>query len=146
MYKYISMLSVRLSVHAEVTRCRSSCLIAAILFSTISSEARPVPRAGGNQSGGISYPLTKKDTVTDDSVSHDGKYLAYAISKSGSDWNEIHVMDVTTGKTLPDKIEWVKFSGISWLGNGFYYSRYDAPDSANMMKGKNERPQLYFHI
>ena len=32
------------------------------------------------------------------SVSKDGKYFAYAISKAGSDWNEIYVMETATGK------------------------------------------------
>ena len=30
--------------------------------------------------------------------SHDGKYIAYAVSKSGSDWLDIYVMDVETGQ------------------------------------------------
>jgi len=48
--------------------------------------------------------------------SRDNKYLAYAQSKAGSDWQEIHVMEVATGKKLPDVIEWVKFSGAAANG------------------------------
>ena len=40
------------------------------------------------------------------SFSHDGKYLAYVISRSGSDWQEIYVKDVATGQTLDDHILW----------------------------------------
>ena len=36
-------------------------------------------------------------------VSKDGKYLAYGISKAGSDWLEIHVMEIETKKQLEDK-------------------------------------------
>jgi len=61
------------------------------------------------------------------SVSHDGKYLAYSLARSGSDWNEIHTMEIESGKKCIDSLSWVKFSGISWQGDGFYYSRYDAP-------------------
>lgn len=43
--------------------------------------------------------------------SHNGKYAAYAISRSGSDWQEFYVMDAQTGQLLPDHIEWAKFSG-----------------------------------
>ncbi|MCX6291861.1 MAG: prolyl oligopeptidase family serine peptidase [Bacteroidetes bacterium] len=83
--------------------------------------------------------------VSDQFVSHDGKYLAYSVSSGGSDWHEIHIMDIETGEQLSDKIEWVKFSGIAWKGNGFYYSRYDAPDSVNLLKGKNEYHKIYYH-
>ncbi len=78
------------------------------------------------------------------SASHDGKYVAYALSKSGSDWQEIYIKSVE-GKQLDDKIEWVKFSGISWRGDGFYYSRYDEPESSQVLKGKNEFHKIYYH-
>jgi prolyl oligopeptidase len=78
-------------------------------------------------------------------VSHDGKYLAYSIAKSGSDWNEIHVMEIATGKQLPDTIKWVKFSGMSWQGDGFYYSRYDEPKKGMELSNKNEFHKVYFH-
>ncbi len=79
-------------------------------------------------------------------ASHDGKYLAYAISRAGSDWEEIYIKNTSDGKQLDDKIEWVKFSGIAWREGGFYYSRYDAPDSSNIKKGKNEFQKIYYHL
>lgn len=78
-------------------------------------------------------------------VSHDGKYFAYAISKAGSDWNEIYVMETSTGKQLNDKLEWVKFSGIAWRGDGFYYSRYDKPSGGSELSSKNEFQKVYYH-
>ncbi|RUM80226.1 MAG: hypothetical protein DSZ15_01355, partial [Candidatus Thioglobus sp.] len=50
--------------------------------------------------------------------------VSYRLSKSGSDWNEIYVRDIETAKDIDEHIEWVKFSGISWYDNGFYYSGY----------------------
>jgi prolyl oligopeptidase len=79
------------------------------------------------------------------SVSKDGKYFAYSISRSGSDWNEVFIMDVKTKKTLSDHLEWVKFSGMSWEGHGFYYSRYDKPEEGEALSGKNEFHKVYFH-
>lgn len=79
------------------------------------------------------------------SFSKDGKYLAYSIAKSGSDWNEIYVMDVATRELLPDHIEWVKFSGISWQGDGFYYSAYSKPQAGTEYSGKNEYHKVFFH-
>lgn len=77
-------------------------------------------------------------------VSTDGKYLAYTTSISGSDWNKIKIMDLDTKQLLTDSIEWVKFSGISWQGNGFYYSRYDKPKGSDLST-KNEFHKLFYH-
>lgn len=79
------------------------------------------------------------------SLSKNAQYMAYSISKGGSDWNEIYVMDVKTGQKLEDKVEWVKFSGISWFKDGFFYSRYDAPKAGDELKGKNEFHKVYYH-
>lgn len=78
------------------------------------------------------------------SVTKDGQFLAYSYAVSGSDWNEIQIMDVNSGKTFNDTLKWVKFSGISWYGNGFYYSCYDAP-KGSALSAKNEFHKVYFH-
>ncbi|MEM9024272.1 MAG: S9 family peptidase, partial [Bacteroidota bacterium] len=78
------------------------------------------------------------------SLSKDAKYAAYSVSVAGSDWQEIRVMEVATGKVLDDVIPWVKFSGISWFGDGFYYSRYDAPAGAEY-SAKNEYHKVCYH-
>lgn len=79
------------------------------------------------------------------SPSPDGKYLAYAISRGGSDWNEIVVMDIKTREMLPDTIRWVKFSGISWYKQGFFYSCYDAPAEGQVLSGSNEYHKVKYH-
>jgi len=79
------------------------------------------------------------------SFSKDDKYMAYTVSKSGSDWVEIFVMDVETKEKLSDHIEWVKFSGAAWTKDGFFYSRYDAPKEGSLYSGKNEHQKVYFH-
>lgn len=83
--------------------------------------------------------------LSDATFSKDGKYLAYSVSKSGSDWNEIFVMEIATRKLLNDHIEWVKFSGISWKGDGFYYSAYNKPEAGTEYSGKNEYHKIYYH-
>src|SRR3954465_6651847 len=45
-------------------------------------------------------------------ASDDGRLLGYSISTSGSDWQELHVRDVETGRDLADTVRWAKFSGI----------------------------------
>ena len=80
-------------------------------------------------------------------ASDNGRYLAYSVSTSGSDWQEVHVRDVNTGRDLPDTVKWVKFSGISWTHDdkGFFYSRYDEPTSGNKMTNVNRNHKIYYH-
>src|SRR5204863_3997844 len=47
-------------------------------------------------------------------ASDDGRYLAYSLSTSGSDWQEMHVGDVDPGRDLADAVKWGKFDGIAW--------------------------------
>lgn len=79
------------------------------------------------------------------SFSNNGKYAAYTISRSGSDWSEVFVMDAATGQLLDDHITWAKFSGASWRGNGFYYSAYDAPKEGKEFSNVNENHKIYYH-
>ena len=79
------------------------------------------------------------------SPSHGGKYLAYSISRSGSDWNEVCVMEIGTGKHLPDTLKWVKFSGMAWKGDGFYYSRFAQPAPGQELSSQNQNHKVYFH-
>jgi prolyl oligopeptidase len=80
-------------------------------------------------------------------VSDDGKLLAYGTAASGSDWMEWHVRDVGTAKDLPDTLKWVKFSGASWTkdGKGFFYSRYDEPKAGAPLRDANYFHKLYYH-
>jgi prolyl oligopeptidase len=79
------------------------------------------------------------------SISKDGKYLGYGISQGGSDWQTYYVMEIATRKVLSERIEWVKVSGLSWQGDGFYYSRYDAPEKGKELSSKNENHKVYYH-
>ncbi len=75
-----------------------------------------------------------------------GKHLAYTLSRAGSDWQEIRVMDPVTRRDLSDAVRWVKISGIAWRGNGFYYSRYPTPaDTTKALSGVNENHQVFYH-
>jgi len=76
--------------------------------------------------------LSKDATVSlaDYVPSPDGRLLAYALSEAGSDWTTWHLMDVTTGKDLPDLLRDTKFTSASWArdSSGFYYSAYPGGD------------------
>lgn len=79
-------------------------------------------------------------------ISKDAKYLAYSINRAGSDWSEIFVMEIESGKKLTDEIKWVKFSDIAWKDDGFYYSAYDAPQKGGSeLSNKNEYHKIFYH-
>jgi prolyl oligopeptidase len=87
-------------------------------------------------------------SVSVTALSSDGRFFAYGLESSGSDWNEIHVRDLQVDQDLPDLVRWVKFSGISWTkdNRGFFYTRYATPSSASGQKLDSLRdPKIYYH-
>jgi prolyl oligopeptidase len=85
--------------------------------------------------------------LNDISVSDDGRWLAYAVSRSGSDWQEWRIRNVETGADLPETLQWSKFSGAAWAkdSSGFYYGRYPAPAEGETFQQANYNQQLAFH-
>jgi prolyl oligopeptidase len=81
------------------------------------------------------------------SISEDARLMAYGISVAGSDWQEWRVRDVETGEDLPDRLQWIKFSGASWThdGQGFFYSRYAEPNEETKLEDVNYFQKLYYH-
>jgi prolyl oligopeptidase len=55
--------------------------------------------------------------------------VAYALSRGGSDLQELIVHDIDRGLDLPDLVRWVKFASIAWTssGDGFFYTRFPEP-------------------
>lgn len=80
-------------------------------------------------------------------ASKDGRYLAYAISERGSDWKTYRVLDLASGETLPDRVEWSKFAGVAWSPDnaGFFYQRYPAPKDGETFEATNQQPSLCYH-
>ncbi|MBL6814988.1 MAG: S9 family peptidase [Pseudomonadales bacterium] len=78
------------------------------------------------------------------SFSPSGRLAAYQKSEGGADWRSVEVLDTASLQVI-DRIADVKFSGIAWRGEvGFYYSRYDAQDGAELT-AKTDQHRLYFH-
>ncbi|HSC28432.1 MAG TPA: prolyl oligopeptidase family serine peptidase, partial [Vicinamibacterales bacterium] len=84
-------------------------------------------------------------SLADFSISPDGRYVAYAVSDGGTDWDTWHVREVATGRDLPDLIGDTKFTGVSWLpdASAFYYSRY--PKGANGKGDDQQQVSIYRH-
>lgn len=79
------------------------------------------------------------------SFSKDGRYIAYYISEGGSDWRKGYILDLETKDRLSDELNWIKFSGIAWAGDGFFYARYPVSKEGDELSGKNEYHSLYYH-
>lgn len=77
--------------------------------------------------------------------SHHLKYAVYSTSKGGSDWQNFKIIDVATKQPFPEELTNIKFSGASWLGNGFFYTRYDAPSDGKELSAANTSPKIYYH-
>lgn len=91
--------------------------------------------------------LSKDGTVAlgNTSYNKEGSLLGYTVSEAGSDWNTARVRDLKTGKDLSDEVRWIKFSGLSWYKNGFFYSRYPEPKAGDALKGKSLNHRFYYH-
>ncbi len=84
-------------------------------------------------------------SLADYSISPDGRYVAYAVSDGGTDWDTWHVREVETGRDLPDLIGDTKFTGVSWLpdASAFYYSRY--PKGTDGKGDDQQQVSVYRH-
>ena len=79
--------------------------------------------------------------------SPDGRMLAYLEQDGGSDWRIARVLDIDSGEVLTDRLEWLKFTGVSWAkdGSGFFYSRYPETDADEKFQSLNTNQAVYFH-
>jgi prolyl oligopeptidase len=69
------------------------------------------------------------DALAGWSASDDGRFVAFGMQTGGTDWRTIRVLDVDSGKTRDDVVEWARFTRIAWApdGSGFFYSRVPKP-------------------
>ncbi|NOT52676.1 MAG: S9 family peptidase [Chitinophagaceae bacterium] len=91
------------------------------------------------------FSATGTTSLATFSLSKDGRYAVVGKSAGGSDWRTFFVMDMKTLQYLPDSLAWVKVSGAQWKGDGFYYSRYPAPENGTELSTKNEDHRVYYH-
>ena len=79
--------------------------------------------------------------------SPDGRHVAYLVQDGGSDWRTARIIDVESGRVLDDELDWLKFTGLSWSGDGsgFYYSRYPETAEAQKFQSLNLNQAVYFH-
>ena len=85
-----------------------------------------------------------------------GKFFAYGLSASGSDWVTIHVRETQDDRTQDletQPVEWAKFTSIAWThdNKGFFYNKYTPPSKIpnNSDKGTetdtNKNQMVMYH-
>jgi prolyl oligopeptidase len=62
-----------------------------------------------------------------------GRYLALGVSQNGDERSTLRVMEVATGRMLPEAIAHTKWCRLSWLPDesGFYFTRYPRAGEAH---------------
>ncbi|MET0553798.1 MAG: prolyl oligopeptidase family serine peptidase [Vicinamibacteria bacterium] len=105
-------------------------------------------------SGGAERVLLDPNALNEDGTaaltaaepSPDGALLAYGVSHSGSDWQEIRVRDVATGEDRADHVRWAKFTTLTWTkdASAFFYIRFPAPGTVPS-GDENYCARLYRH-
>ncbi|MCP4250140.1 MAG: S9 family peptidase [bacterium] len=76
----------------------------------------------------------------------DASLIAYGRSASGSEKSTLYVLDVATGKHLPDQIPHTRYCSLAWDpdGRGFIYTRYPEPGTVPTGE-ENYHRKLYHH-
>ncbi len=84
--------------------------------------------------------------VTSAALSWDGRWLAYGLSRNGSDEQEVHIRNTETGQDRDEVLKWCRFTTIAWRhdGSGFFYSRFPDPNTVDADDRMNYN-RVYWH-
>jgi len=92
--------------------------------------------------------LSKDGTVAINNVeiAEDGKFMAYALTQSGSDQQKIKIRDIDNGRDIEDTIDFCRFTSIAWkkYESGFFYNRYPDPNTVSEEDCYNYN-KVYYH-
>ena len=80
-------------------------------------------------------------------ASPDAQLLAYTLAEGGADWQTVHVRDLARDEDLPDRVRWMRFSGLAWTRDrqGFFYSRFPEPPAGKTYEAALSGHALYYH-
>ncbi|MBN1804058.1 MAG: S9 family peptidase [Sedimentisphaerales bacterium] len=97
----------------------------------------------------INPNLLSKDgtvAVSTTAVSENGDLLAYGLSRSGSDRQEIKIRSIDSGKDYEEILEWCRFTSIAWKhdNTGFFYNRFPDPCTVPVEDQTNYN-RVYWH-
>ncbi len=86
-------------------------------------------------------------TLGGTSFSDDGRYMAWSLAEAGSDWRRWRIRDLRSGEDLPEELNWMKWSSVSWTadGLGFFYGRFDEPAEGAAFQQSNLNQKVFYH-
>jgi prolyl oligopeptidase len=113
-----------------------------VLYVMDSLDAKPRPLLDPN-----TWSADGTIAVGGMAFSKDGRYVAYCRAEAGSDWLVWHVLEIASGKTLPDELGWTKSGHAAWTkdGKGFFYSRLESPKKGAEFQALNFNDKLCYH-
>lgn len=86
------------------------------------------------------------EILTNICFSNNGKYVAYCVAKGGSDWADYYVFDVEKKEVLEDKVEYIRSADVFFKGEGFFYVKFDSPNSKEEEVGfELINCRIYYH-
>ncbi len=86
-------------------------------------------------------------TISNYAVSQNGQYVAYGISKVGSDWQDWHIREIVSNKDLSETLKWIKYNSVEWTkdNQGFYYTRFNKPMANKAYEEANYYHKVFYH-
>lgn len=80
--------------------------------------------------------------------SWDGRYVALGVSTGGSERSVLHVLEVASGRMLPESIDWTSDSIVSWRpdNRSFFYLRYAKPTPQTPPEMLLYNGRTYLHV
>jgi prolyl oligopeptidase len=82
------------------------------------------------------------------SVSYDGRRVAYQVKKNNSDEASLEIIDVQSGKKLPDNVDGAKYAGrVAWnpSGSGFWYVKVPPLGNGVTVADRPGLAEIRFH-
>jgi prolyl oligopeptidase len=78
--------------------------------------------------------------------SQDGAFVAYGFSEGGDEESTLRILEVATGRVLPEVVPRTTACSLAWLSTskGFYYTRYPLPGSVPAGEEHYHR-HVFFH-
>ncbi len=87
--------------------------------------------------------------VAHEASSPDGRYLAYGLTTRGSEWEEVHVRDVNSGRDVADTLRGIRHAAVAWThdNRGFFYVRSDGDSTARASNplGPEHAERVLYH-
>ena len=78
----------------------------------------------------------------------EGRYVAYGVSRGGSEQSVIHILDIETGKENAETIDRTRFGGVSWFpgGKAFVYDRQQALTPGLSAMEDERKIKVFSHV